>query len=75
MGIDLNSLQRNFDPLLKKNENDLDAQIKAAGDNPTPEDLLKMQRGMERMTLMVQLESTTTKTLADALKAVVQKIG
>lgn len=43
--------------------------------NISPTDLLAMQQKMANWTLMVDLQSTMTKSLSDSLKSVVQKSG
>jgi len=58
---------------VKSTESSLKSTINSLGSNPTTADLLMTQQGVQQWSLMVQIQSTITKEVGDAMKGVIQK--
>ena len=54
-------------------ESSLRAAIQAAGNNPTTTQLLSLQQQVQQWTVLTDLQSTLSKTIADAMRGVIQK--
>ncbi|HSV44208.1 MAG TPA: EscF/YscF/HrpA family type III secretion system needle major subunit [Ramlibacter sp.] len=50
-------------------------QVASLGTNPTTQDLLVLQQQIQQWTMMIQIQSTLVKEVADAMKGVIQKAG
>ncbi|VVE47863.1 hypothetical protein PIN31115_04489 [Pandoraea iniqua] len=58
---------------VKSTESDLKTIISGLGDNPTTSDLLMVQQDVQKWTLIVQVQSTITKEMADSYKGIIAK--
>lgn len=58
---------------VKSTESSLKSTISGLGENPTTVDLLMTQQAVQQWTLLVQIQSTITKEVGDAMKGIVQK--
>ena len=56
-------------------ETKLKQEIEVLGDDPSAQDLIMLQQKVGEWTLMLQIESTLVKEVADAMKGVIQKAG
>ena len=56
-------------------EQDLKTTIEKTGIIPSTGDLLMLQQGVQKWSMTVQIQSTMTKELSDAMKGVIQKAG
>lgn len=72
-GINFSYLTDKIGSVLSTAETALQTKIDSLGPNPTQKDLLDMQVGLQKWTMLIQLQSTINKELADALKGVIQK--
>ena len=59
--------------VVKSTESNFKSTISGLGENPTTTDLLMVQQGVQQWTLMVQIQSTVTKEIGDAMKGIIQK--
>ena len=53
----------------------LDAALLSLPGDPSPVDMLKIQRQLTIMTVMIDLSASLTKSIGDSLKSVIQKAG
>lgn len=72
-GINFSYLTQKIGGILETSEAALRAKIDGLGPNPTQTELLGMQSDLQKWTMLIQLQSTITKELGDALKGVIQK--
>ncbi|WP_028605273.1 EscF/YscF/HrpA family type III secretion system needle major subunit [Ottowia thiooxydans] len=72
-GINFSFLSETMGSVLTNAETALSSRVANMGPNPTQADLLEMQVGLQKWTMMIQLQSTLNKELGDALKGVIQK--
>lgn len=72
-GINFAYLSEKIGGILDTAETALRSKIDGLGPNPTQTQLLGMQSDLQKWTMMVQLQSTITKELGDALKGIIQK--
>ncbi len=54
-------------------ETSLRAAIQAAGNNPSTTQLLSLQQQIQQWTILTDLQATLSKTIADAMRGVIQK--
>lgn len=75
MGITFGGIASTVTKAAETQEDSLQTELNAVSQksDPTPEDLLQVQAGVQQWTLMIQVSSTITKELGDALKGIVQK--
>ncbi|MET4580343.1 EscF/YscF/HrpA family type III secretion system needle major subunit [Ottowia thiooxydans] len=74
-GINFAFIAETMGTVLTNAEATLNAKIAGLGPNPTQTDLLDMQVGLQKWSMMIQLQSTINKELGDVLKSIVQKSG
>ncbi|MGB3068124.1 MAG: EscF/YscF/HrpA family type III secretion system needle major subunit [Ottowia sp.] len=72
-GINFAYIAQKMGPVLGNTETALRTRLDNLGDNPTQTDLLDMQVGLQKWTMLIQLQSTINKELGDALKGIIQK--
>ena len=75
MSITFGSITSGVGSAVQTTETGLQSQLNQISQesDPTPEELMQVQVGIQQWTLMVQVESTVDKELGDALKGVIQK--
>ena len=54
-------------------ETALNTAITNLGSDPSPTDMLKVQRQLSIYTILIDLSSSLTKSLADSIKSIIQK--
>ena len=72
-GVNFSYLFDKVGAVVQTSETGLRSKLDGLGENPTQKDLLDMQVGLQKWTMLIQLQSTINKELADALKGIVQK--
>ena len=71
-GINFSMLSSTIGSVLTTSEGNLRDRISNLGENPTQTELLMMQADLQ-WSMLIQLQSTITKELGDALKGIIQK--
>lgn len=72
-GITVSYLSNQLGTVVNTIETDLRHQISQLDGNSSSADLLKMQASLQQWTMLIELQSTITKELGDALKSIIQK--
>lgn len=72
-GMNFAYIAQKMGPVLDNTETALRTKMDGLGPNPTQTDLLDMQVGLQKWTMLIQLQSTINKELGDALKGIIQK--
>lgn len=72
-GINFTYITQKIGNVLQSAETSLRSQIEGMSDSPTQQELVEMQIGMQKWTMLIQLQSTINKEMGDALKGVIQK--
>ncbi|MCA0326656.1 MAG: EscF/YscF/HrpA family type III secretion system needle major subunit [Proteobacteria bacterium] len=72
-GINFSMLSSTIGSVLTTSEGNLRDRISNLGENPTQTELLMMQADLQKWSMLIQLQSTITKELGDALKGIIQK--
>lgn len=73
--VSFQTIEDNILPSVQTADTNLKTLIAGLGDNPTPQDLLLMQATLTIFTVMIEIHTTMTKVLGDAMKGIVQKSG
>ena len=75
MSITFGSISSTVGQAVQTDEGGLQSELTKVSQesDPTPDELMQIQVGIQQWTLMVQVESTVDKELGDALKGVIQK--
>lgn len=74
-GINFSFVSQTMGTVLDTSEANLRDVLAKLGDAPTQSQLLSMQVDLQKWSMLVQLQSTITKELGDALKGIIQKSG
>lgn len=78
-GLDFNYVNRTIYQGLRTQEAKLRETLAAIGNNAdgsvTQADMLRMQQQVQQWTMLVEIQSTITKQVADSIKGVIQKAG
>ena len=76
-GISFNQIAQTLGNITGTAENNLRGRIEALSQKPPEQvsqtDLLMMQADLQKWSMLIDLQSTVTKTLSDALKGIIQK--
>lgn len=71
--ITFTTIQQKLGVAVGTGETNLKTTLDGLGDNPSTTDMLKMQHQIQAWSMLVQIQGTVTKELADTLKSVIQK--
>ena len=74
-GINFSFVGEALGTVLNARETSLRNTNSGLGENPDQSKLIEMQVGLQKWSMLIQLQSTITKELGDALKGIIQKAG
>ncbi|MCC9620344.1 EscF/YscF/HrpA family type III secretion system needle major subunit [Thalassospira sp. MA62] len=74
MSLTFNSIGQSLGNNMKASENDFNNFMQNM-DSSDPSQMIEMQRKMQEWTLSVQMQTSTIKSLGDALRGVIQKMN
>lgn len=72
-GISFSVINDTMVNAINTQETSLRAAIQSAGNNPTTTQLLSLQQQIQQWTILTDLQATLSKTIADAMRGVIQK--
>jgi len=72
-GLTLGFISDSLFPQVQSASAALQANILPAGTDPSPSQLLEMQKNLALYTFTIEMQSTLTKTMGDSIKGVIQK--
>ncbi len=72
-GISFSVINDTMVNAINTQETSLRATIQSAGNNPTTTQLLSLQQQIQQWTILTDLQATLSKTIADAMRGVIQK--
>ena len=72
-GLTFDSINSSIGLVTTSRETSLKQLISGLGESPTTADMLNMQQQIQQWSMMVEIQSTITKQIADSLKGVIQK--
>jgi len=75
MALTLGTINDTLSPKIETADTNITTSLEALGTDPSPVEMLKMQREIATLTIMIDIQATLTKSLGDSIKGIVQKSG